>query len=89
MDICRESHIRMGTLMIILLGTLLGTVVVAEQCKEPSIENGVVVGTQTLDAYFGRVSCLPGFQVLLTYCILCSTLVTGSSSVCAGDHLQS
>ena len=55
----------MGTLprpIIILLVTLSGTVV-AEQCNEPNIDNGVVVGTQTLDAYFGRVSCLPGFQV--------------------------
>ena len=61
----RESYIRMGTLlrpMIILLVVFTG-MVAAEQCNEPSIDNGVVVGTQTLDAYFGRVSCLPGFQV--------------------------
>ena len=49
--------------MILLLATLTG-MVVAEQCDEPTIDNGVVVGTQSLDAYFGRVSCLPGFQVV-------------------------
>ena len=48
--------------MIILVAALMG-LVVADQCDEPTIENGVVTGTQTLDAYFGRVSCLPGFQV--------------------------
>jgi len=56
----------MGTLprpMIFLLATLTG-MVLGEQCNEPSIDNGVVVGTQTLDAYFGRVSCLPGFQLV-------------------------
>ena len=72
----------MGTLMKILLAALTGTVVMAEQCNEPTIENGVVAGTQTLDAYFGRVSCLPGFQVFTHN--MDSSVDTGSSS--GGDQ---
>ena len=75
----------MGTFrrpMIILVAALMG-LVVADQCDEPTIENGVVTGTQTLDAYFGRVSCLPGFQVnhmcvmynVYVHLVVCMTIV--------------
>ena len=56
----------MGTLTrptFIVLMALTWVMAKGDECSEPQISNGVVIGTQTLDAYFGRVTCLPGFQV--------------------------
>ena len=61
----------MGTLTrptFIVLMALTWVMAKGDECNEPQISNGVVIGTQTLDAYFGRVTCLPGFQVVLLIC---------------------
>ena len=64
----------MGTLTrptFIVLMALTWVMAKGDECSEPKITNGVVIGTQALDAYFGRVTCLPGFQVgFHTYMIM-------------------